>query len=89
MAHYQRPHEPSTRTRAFLARLSAAMFSLFVIFAIVAAVFAGFYLLSSSAPSRVANTSVSPAFTQPVDPTAPPTPKALQEETRPTQTPIP
>jgi hypothetical protein len=89
MAHQQRPRDPS----AMDPRLSsqdgrATMFSLFVVFAIVAAVFAGFYLFSSSAPTTVADTSIGPAITQPVDPTAPPTPKTQHEETRPAQAPI-
>jgi hypothetical protein len=89
MAHHQKARDP----RAMDPRRSsheerAVMFSLFVMFAIAAAVFASFYLLSPSTPTRLADTSVGFETVWPIDPTARPMPKAIQRETRPTQAPI-
>ena len=63
----------------------AAMFSLIVVIAIAAAVFAGFYLFSSSAPTRLADSFET---VPPADSSARPMPRAMQRETRPTQAPI-
>jgi hypothetical protein len=90
MAFHKRRRDPSAMDpRLSPQDDSGPIFSLFVIFTIAAAVFAGFYYFSSSGPTKVAETTVGPAVTRPLDPTAPPAPKSTQEETRPTQAPIP
>lgn len=63
----------------------AAMFSLIVVIAIAAAVFTGFYLFSSSSPTRLADSFET---MPPLDPNARPMPRALQREMRPTPAPI-
>lgn len=62
-----------------------AMFSLIVVIAIAAAVFAGFYLFSSSAPTRLADSFET---MPPIDSSAGSMPRAMQREARPTQAPL-